>query len=162
MARIDRRTLLMLAAGAVLGGAGSAEAAPSGAPIGAIRVTGSRTVTLATLAPMVADQLAGMLAERYRPGLRGGATLVIELTQVVLDDSDGSSGDRFFSGHGGGADALQGHVALIGPRREALAEFPMLATTSPIRRRVLPAGPDLLRLNALAHSFAYWTAGKLG
>ena len=64
-------------------------------------------------------------------------------------------------GHGGGADALQGQVALIGPRRETLTEFPMLATTSPTFRSAMSIGPDPRRLNALARSFAYWTAGKL-
>ena len=81
---------------------------------------------------------------------------------MVLDSFDGGANTLSLPfGHAGGADALQGDVALVGPRREALAAFPMLATTGATFRSEMRAFPDPRRLDALARAFAWWTVGKL-
>jgi hypothetical protein len=161
---VDRRGVLALIAGAAcaVASGGMALAATGGAPISAIRVDGRRTRTLAELAPMVAGELGTILGPRFQPGVRGGATLVIELTQVIIDDDDGGTGSlRLPFGRDSGVDQLQGHVTLIGPRRELLAEFPMLSSSGATFRSQLRAFPDPRRLANLARSFAWWTAGRL-
>ena len=162
--KVSRREVLSVIAGAAsaLALGGSALAAVGGMPIGAIRVEGSRTRTLSELAPMVAGALGTILGPRYQPGARGAATLVVELTQVIIDDGDGGTGSLSLPfGHDGGADQLEGHVVLVGPGRELLAEFPMLTSSGPTFRSQLRMLPDPRRLANLARSFAWWTVGKL-
>jgi hypothetical protein len=161
---IDRRTILAsFGAAALAAAAGPVAADPAaGLPIGAIHVSGLRTATLQALAPMVARQVATILGPRYQPGVRGGATLVIDLTLASIDDSGGGAdtSSRPF-GHDAGSDALTGDVVLVGPHREALAEFPMLATSGAIFRSTLRALPDPRRLEMLARAFAWWTVRKI-
>jgi hypothetical protein len=160
---VTRRTLLSFVGGAVAMVAGQAPAAPAIVPIRVIRVTGERAVTLQNLAPLVAEQLASILGPRYAPGARGGATLLVQLTQVLLDDGDGGTGSlRLPFGHDTGTDQLEGQVMLVGPRREAFATFPLLVNSGAIYRSSLRMFPDPRRLNALARAFAWWTVSKLG
>jgi hypothetical protein len=161
---IDRRSVLaVLGAAALAAAAGPAAADPAaGVPIGAIEVSGLRTATLQALAPMVARQIATILGPRYQPGVRGGATLVINLTLASIDDSGGGADTSTRPyGHDAGSDALTGDVALYGPRREALAEFPMLATSGAVLRSTLRPFPDPRRLDMLARAFAWWTVRKI-
>jgi hypothetical protein len=112
---------------------------------------------------MVAEEMARVLGERYQPGVKGGATLVIELTYNALDDGDGGTGTLTLPfGHDSGVDQLEGNVHLIGPRREAYASFPLLVSAGATYRSSLRMDPDPRRLRILANSFAYWAAGKLG
>jgi hypothetical protein len=162
--RVSRRAVMsMLVGGTMALAAGNRAVAAPGVPIGAIHVTGRRTRTLTVLAPLVAEELATILGPRFAPGLKGGATLIVDLTQVILDDGDGGTGSFVLPfGQDSGSDQLEGNVVLVGPRREALAEFPMLATSGATYRSKLRAFPDPRRLKILARAFAWWTVGKLG
>ena len=157
------KTAFGAVASAVAGGAALAAPAVPGLAIGAVRVTIARqTRTLAVIAPMVAERIADNLGPRLVPGARGGATLFVELTQVLIDNGDGGTGSlQLPFGQDSGVDQLQGHVVLIGPHREALVEFPMLANSGATFRSSLRMFPDPRRLENLARAFAWWTVGKL-
>jgi len=167
---LSRRSLLTLAAVSLAAasldtfGLGEGAAAQARAvPIRAIKVSGTRTVTLQAIAPMVADQIGSILGPRYSPGAKGGATLVVDLTLIILDEDAGGTGSLSLPfGRDSGVDQLQGRVSLIGPRREAITSFPLLATSSATYRSVLRMYPDPRRLNGIARAFAWWTVDKLG
>ncbi|MGH6645141.1 MAG: hypothetical protein ACRED3_20845, partial [Bradyrhizobium sp.] len=117
---------------------------------------------LEQLAPLVAEQLAPLLGRRYAPGARGGSTLLIELTGSVLDDSDNGGSHDFRFSRGAAVDQLEGKVALVGPRGEAFASFPLLVSHGAMFGSIMDIYPDPRRLRDLARAYAYWVASKLG
>jgi len=163
--RISRRALLALAGSAALAAA-AGPAAAQAVPVRDIHVTAtSDGATLQTLAQMVGEEFVALLGARYVRGARTGGTLVVTLTGVDLVDSTGAASGgrhRTFNGGNGGNDQLEGTVALLGPRREVIAAFPLLAVTGATFRADWRMVPDPRRLQSLAHAFAYWAVGKLG
>ncbi|MDQ0472932.1 hypothetical protein [Labrys wisconsinensis] len=130
-------------------------------PISGVHVSGTANRTLEVLAPLVAQELVSELGSRYAPGARGGATLVVELTGVLIE-TGGNGGSRHYRFSVDAVDQLEGRVSLLGPRGEALTDFPFLASTGAMFRSSLDFYPDPRRLQGLAHAYAYWIARKIG
>ena len=166
---LDRRAMLALAGSSLLMTivSGCTTPAPGLTPeaktvrVGVIRVTGTANRTLELLAPMVAEELASELGPRYAPGSRGGATLLVELTGDVLDDSTNGGSREFRFSTGGAVDQLEGRVVLAGPHGEAYTSFPFLVSTGATFRSILDIYPDPRRLRNLAQAYAHWTVAKL-
>lgn len=164
-----RRTVLTIAGASLLAAvlAGCTTPAPGlteqakAMPIRGVHVSGTANRTLQVLAPMVAQELVAELGPRYAPGAKGGATVVIELTGVVIETGS-NGGSRHFRFNIDAVDQLEGRVTLLGPRGEALTDFPFLASTGAMFRSSLDFYPDPRRLQGLAHAYAYWVARKIG
>ena len=159
--RMNRRSVIGMGAAAILlcvTGPVQAQAVV----IRAIKVTGRANRDLARIAPMVAHELGRQLGARYAPGARGGATLVVNLTDVSLPIDTGGS-DRFFRHSGGGnSDSLEGEIALIGPRGAAIQQFPLLASRPSTDASDRYFEPSEARLSILAYTYSYWLISKLG
>ena len=159
---VTRRAVFALAAGACVCVAGTAQAA--GLPVRAIRVSGTANRDLARLAPMVQQALARQLGARYAPGVRGGATLIVELTDLDLPVRTGGGGGgrgRFHRSGDGSVDVLEGRIALVGAKGVALQEFPLLAQTGSTDASDIHPFPTDARLASLAYTYSYWVVSKL-
>ena len=142
----------------VLFAASAGVALGQGLPIRAVQVTGQANRDLKMLAPVVRQQLVSQLGPRYEPGVRGGATLVVNLTSVDFPvDTDG--GD--FVSFNGELDVLTGTIRLIGPGGRTITAFPLQAQSNSVNASDEYQAPTPARLNSIAYTYAHWVVGKL-
>lgn len=167
MSHFYARLRWLLAALAVLVATSAASA--QSLPVRAIQVAGNGDPIMRELAGHVAAELSRQLGTRYVPGARGGATLIVRLTDYDLPYSDGGGGfddgpfgrRRFFGGGGPTIDLLEGTVTLLDGRRRTISSFPLTATTTAVGASVMHMRPPVYRLRGLAGVYAMWVVRKL-
>ncbi len=154
---IGRRTFLLVTAGVMLAGCATSYADVAALPvIKAVRVSGSGNLWLRTMPAYLQRNLVKQLGPRYQPGAKGGATLVVQLTDIGFpSDSDGGliSVDS--------VDTLDGRVTLLSSSGATLKSFPLFSSTSSVDAAVEIPEPTPRRYDWLASSYAHWLLGKL-
>ncbi|MFN8830590.1 MAG: hypothetical protein ACK50Q_14980 [Labrys sp. (in: a-proteobacteria)] len=170
----DRRRMLAGLLVAAIGLAGCEPVTPvrAGPPLvfSEVRVVlGQTGITLRQLAPFLREELEAQLGDRFRPGLKGGLTLQVTLTGVLLADRDSGGffdddgfgrGRRRFGG-GFNIDQLEGRVEVLRGKKIMSSE-PLLATRgATFRPPAFDLMPDPDRLRRLAQTYAYWAIRKV-
>jgi hypothetical protein len=154
---IGRRAVLALGASLMLTGCATSYADVSALPvIKAVRVSGSGNLWLQTMPPYLQRSLVKQLGPRYQPGARGGATLVVQLTDISFPSSSDSGIISFDS-----VDTMDGKVTLLSPSGSVMKSFPLFSSTASVDAAVEIPMPTPRRYDWLASSYAHWLLGKL-
>ncbi|CAM5764358.1 hypothetical protein LMIY3S_01120 [Labrys miyagiensis] len=154
---IGRRAFLAFGASLMLAGCATAYVDVSRLPvIKAVRVSGGGNLWLETMPAYVQRNLIRQLGSRYQPGAKGGATLVVQLTDISFPtDSDG--GLVSFDS----VDTLDGRITLLSASGGALKSFPLFASTASVDAMPEVPMPTSRRYDWLASSYAHWVLSKL-
>jgi hypothetical protein len=175
---LSRRNLLsFLGGGAVAAlSLGSAQAAEV---VSAVKVFSGNGRALDQIAGYVEDELVAQLGNRYRPGAKGGLTVIVNLRQIIIPTADDA--ESMFDDRGGSMFNDNGHSGFgfrprIGRRsvvdtldarieirrgKTVVDRFPFFATNPTTANRFPYDGEaDPYRLKRLAKIYVYWLIQK--